>query len=139
MILDSVPSSSSSSVPRTAWEDSEVKSQAWEHIAHGNVELVLRSIAEEPCFAKMRARDGRGPLHWAHEFHERRLIDALLAAGADAEATDATGLTPARMPRAPPITYTAPEDAEDEIDYGGDDDDDDDDDEAWSPPRHDEM
>ena len=48
MILDSVPSSSSSSVPRTAWEDSEVKSQAWEHIAHGNVELVLRSIAEEP-------------------------------------------------------------------------------------------
>ena len=76
---------------------------------------VLAAIAEDPCYAKMRAADGRGPLFWAHEFSLDALVDALVDAGADPEAKDAGGKTPKQMPKAPPLTFEVPED-DDEYD-----------------------
>ena len=40
--------------------DSDIKSQAWTDIAHGNVRAVKESLADDPCYALMRAADGRG-------------------------------------------------------------------------------
>ena len=100
---------------RTGFHDNDVKSQAWRDIAHANVDAVLAAIAEDPCYAKMRAADGRGPLFWAHEFSLDALVDALVDAGADPEAKDAGGKTPKQMPKAPPLTFEVPED-EDEYD-----------------------
>jgi hypothetical protein len=60
----------------------------------------------------MRAADGRGPLFWAHEFDNEAIIAALVNAGADTFAKDKQGLTPGQMPKAPPLTFQAPEDEE---------------------------
>ena len=62
---------------RTGFHDNEMKSQAWQDIAHGNVKAVTTAIDEDPCYAKMRAADGRGPLFWAHEFYNQKIIDSL--------------------------------------------------------------
>lgn len=83
----------------------------------------MDAIAEDSCYAKMRAADGRGPLFWAHEFYNQKIIDAIVAAGGDLKAKDKGGKTPAQMPRAPPMTFEAPPEPEDE--YEADDDDDD--------------
>jgi hypothetical protein len=55
-----------------------MKSQAWQDIAHGNAKAVTDAIAEDACYAQMRAADGRGPLFWAHEFFNQKIIDALV-------------------------------------------------------------
>ena len=68
----------------TGFFDSDIKSQAWTDIAHGNVRAVKESLADDPCYALMRAADGRGPLFWAHEFDNEAIIAALVNAGADA-------------------------------------------------------
>ena len=96
----------------TGFFDSDIKSQAWTDIAHGNVRAVKESLADDPCYALMRAADGRGPLFWAHEFDNEAIIAALVAAGADETAKDKQGLTPGQMPKAPPLTFQAPEDEE---------------------------
>ena len=98
-----------------------MKSQAWQDIAHANVDAVIGAIDQDKCYAKMRAADGRGPLFWAHEFYNQQIIDALVAAGADMKAKDKGGKTPVQMPRAPPMNFEAPEEDEDE--YEPDDDD----------------
>lgn len=84
---------------------------------------MLGAIADDPCYAKMRAGDGRGPIFWAHEFYNQKMIDALVAAGADLNARDKGGKTPAQMPRAPPMTFEAPDEDEEEYDEDEDDDD----------------
>ena len=96
----------------TGFFDSDIKSQAWTDIAHGNVRAVKESLADDPCYALMRAADGRGPLFWAHEFDNEAIIAALVNAGADTFAKDKQGLTPGQMPKAPPLTFQAPEDEE---------------------------
>ena len=106
----------------TGFFDSDIKSQAWTDIAHGNVQAVKDSMRDDPCYAQMRAADGRGPLFWAHEFDNEAIISALRNAGADENARDKNGLTPGQMPRAPPLTFQAPED-EDHYSYDADYDD----------------
>eukprot|EP00227_Mantoniella_beaufortii_P020574 CAMPEP_0197589040 /NCGR_PEP_ID=MMETSP1326-20131121/10114_1 /TAXON_ID=1155430 /ORGANISM="Genus nov. species nov., Strain RCC2288" /LENGTH=152 /DNA_ID=CAMNT_0043153933 /DNA_START=13 /DNA_END=471 /DNA_ORIENTATION=- len=109
----------------TGFYDNEMKSQAWQDIAHGNVKAVLESIGGDSCYAKMRAADGRGPLFWSHEFYNQKIIDALVSAGADIKAKDKGGKTPVQMPRAPPMTFEAPPEEEDATDYEPDDDEED--------------
>ena len=101
----------------TGFFDSDIKSQAWTDIAHGNVRAVKESLADDPCYALMRAADGRGPLFWAHEFDNEAIIAALVAAGADETAKDKQGLTPGQMPKAPPLTFQAPDEDEEHYSY----------------------
>jgi hypothetical protein len=85
---------------RVGFHDNEMKSQAWQDIAHGNVKAVLDSIAADACYAKMRAGDGRGPLFWAHEFYSEKIIKALVASGR-------TGATGAAVPVPVPVPARA--------------------------------
>ena len=110
----------------TGFHDNEIKSQAWQDIAHANVQAIRDAVADDPCYAMMRAGDGRGPLFWAHEFYNQEIIDVLVHHGADRAARDRGGKRPDQMIRAPPMTFEAPPaDDEEEYEYGADDDDDD--------------
>ena len=123
----------------TGFHDNDIKSQAWQDIAHANVQAVRDAVADDPCYAMMRAGDGRGPLFWAHEFYNQEIIDVLVHHGADRAARDRGGKRPDQMIRAPPMTFEAPPaDDEEEYEYEPDDDDDDDVYVTKSPP-HDEM
>jgi len=123
----------------TGFHDNEIKSQAWQDIAHANVQAIRDAVADDPCYAMMRAGDGRGPLFWAHEFYNQEIIDVLVHHGADRAARDRGGKRPDQMIRAPPMTFEAPPaDDEEEYEYEPDDDDDD----VYvtkSSPPHDEM
>ena len=77
--------------------DNDIKSQAWQDIAHSNVRAVVASLEDDPCYAKMRAADGRGPLFWAHEFHNQQMIDALRAGPTRTRRTEGER-NPARCP-----------------------------------------
>ena len=101
----------------TGFHDNDVKSQAWQDIAHGNVQAVRDAIQDDPCYAVMRAGDGRGPLFWAHEFYSQEIIDVLTHHGADLGARDRGGKRPDQMVRAPPMTFEAPVDDEEEYEY----------------------
>ena len=80
---------------RTGFHDNDLKSQAWQDIAHSNVKAVTTAIDEDPCYAKMRAADGRGPLFWAHEFYNQKIIDALASTSTRRVAASAvTRITP---------------------------------------------
>ena len=109
----------------TGFHDNDVKSQAWQDIAHGNVQAVRDAIQDDPCYAVMRAGDGRGPLFWAHEFYSQEIIDVLTHHGADLAARDRGGKRPDQMVRAPPMTFEAPVDDEEEYEYEPEEDDDD--------------
>ena len=109
----------------TGFHDNDIKSQAWQDIAHANVQAVRDAVADDPCYAMMRAGDGRGPLFWAHEFYNQEIIDVLVHHGADRAARDRGGKRPDQMIRAPPMTFEAPPvDDEEEYEYEPDDDDD---------------
>ena len=101
----------------TSFHDSDIKSQAWTDIAHGNVRAVRDSLTDDPCFAVMRAGDGRDPLFWAHEFDNEEIIETLIKAGADPNAKDKSGLTPGQMPKAPPLTFSASDHFDDHDHY----------------------
>ena len=75
---------------------------------HANVQAVRDAVADDPCYAMMRAGDGRGPLFWAHEFYNQEIIDVLVHHGADRAARDRGGKRPDQMIRAPPMTFEAP-------------------------------
>ena len=110
---------------RAQWIDTDVKSNLWQSIAHGNVDKILSDIETDGCVALARAGDGRGPLFWAHEFYNEQIIKALVAAGADPNARDLGGMTPAQMPRVEPMpaAYEAPPSLDDdETEYDDDDD-----------------
>lgn len=75
-----------------ARSDTPEKSALWQAVSFGDVDYVRKVVAEEPCAAKARAADGRGPLFWAMEFSQSALAEELVAAGADPEARDKDGL-----------------------------------------------
>mmetsp|Transcript_3236 Transcript_3236/g.9197 ORF Transcript_3236/g.9197 Transcript_3236/m.9197 type:complete len:156 (-) Transcript_3236:2057-2524(-) len=77
--------------------DTPEKSAVWQAVSRGDSRYVLMVIKEQPCAAQMRAHDGRGPLFWAYEFGNLRLVAKLIARGADENAKDDEGNTPADL------------------------------------------
>jgi len=107
----------SSDESMTDFFDSDIKSQAWTEIAQGSVTANRDSLDSDPCFAKMRAGVGRGPLCWAHEFDNEEIIETLLNAVVDPNAKDKSGLTPGQIPKAPSLTFSAGEEHFDDHDH----------------------
>uniref|UniRef100_A0A6U1JKT3 Uncharacterized protein n=1 Tax=Tetraselmis chuii TaxID=63592 RepID=A0A6U1JKT3_9CHLO len=80
-----------------AFTDTDEKSALWQSIATHNLESVVPALKSDPCTAKARSKDGRGPLFWAYEFGDDKLVEVLLALGADPEAVDSQGKKPIDM------------------------------------------
>eukprot|EP00958_Prasinococcus_capsulatus_P008206 scaffold781_cov394-Prasinococcus_capsulatus_cf.AAC.29 len=78
----------------TRLENTEDKTRMWSLISQGEVSYIRSWVDTNPCVAKLRSEDGRGPLFWAYEFGRKEIVELMLASGADAEATDGDGRKP---------------------------------------------
>ena len=76
------------------WADTADTTRMWNSISSGDVESLEMWLSVDPAAAFIRASDGRGPLWWAHEYHQKKIISILLAAGVDEYATDVNGVKP---------------------------------------------
>ena len=72
----------------TGREDFEDKTKMWSLVSQGEASYISSWVESNPCVAKLRSQDGRGPLFWAYEFGRKEIVDTLLASGADEDATD---------------------------------------------------
>jgi dolichyl-diphosphooligosaccharide---protein glycosyltransferase len=57
--------------------------------------MVKEAIRNNPMLAHVRSADGRGPMWWAHEAGNERIIKFLKKLGVREDRTDENGLTPA--------------------------------------------
>ena len=79
------------------WADSADTTRMWSLISSGDIESLQMWLSVDPKAVFMRSADGRGPLWWAHEYHQKKIIDLLLASGVDAAATDINGVKPSDL------------------------------------------
>lgn len=63
----------------------------WELISNGRVEELANWIRSDPEVVHVRAEDGRGPLWWAYEYGNDKIIEMLLDAGVDGTQRDGEG------------------------------------------------
>ena len=99
-----------------AFSNTHEKSQLWQ-LAHDNhVDSILRWMEVEPCLAKARTEDGRGPLFWAYEFQLKQLAEAFTSAGTDPNAKDTKGKRARDMTKLPMAQWPepTPKDAEEQ-------------------------
>jgi len=84
--------------PKTfSWQDTEATTHIWRIVHAGDYDNLAQLLSRDPDLAKYRSADGRGALWWAYEYDQDAIIDLLIAAGADEQATDKFGNKPAAM------------------------------------------
>lgn len=66
----------------------------WQLIHNNEFEVIQGWLSEYPETVSIRSEDGRGPLWWAYEEGNTRLIDLFIANGASVDERDAKGLKP---------------------------------------------
>jgi hypothetical protein len=66
-------------------------------ISDGQYDALKVLLGETPSLATVRSSDGRGPLFWAHEYSQQKMVSLLILNGADATATDKDGRAPGRL------------------------------------------
>jgi len=87
-----------SAYPKTfSWQDTEATTHIWQIIHAGQYDALAQLLDRDADLVKYRSKDGRGALWWAYEYGHDDMVDLLMAAGADAEATDANGKKPSDM------------------------------------------
>lgn len=73
-------------------ENSEHTTILWQMISEGKTRELKKLLAENPQLAHMRSSDGRGPMWWAHENNEDRIIEILKSHGVSDHRTDEDGV-----------------------------------------------
>lgn len=76
------------------WEDSPVASKMWELISGNRLEEMMEILADEPELAHVRSKDGRGPMFWAMEYGNEKVVRILKKVGVSTTIKDGEGLTP---------------------------------------------
>lgn len=76
------------------WEDSEVTSTMWELISGNRIKSLVEILTDQPELAHARSKDGRGPMFWAMEFGNEKIVRILKKVGVSTTVKDAKGLTP---------------------------------------------
>jgi len=66
----------------------------WEIVSQGKVKELTTMLTEYPEAAFVRSSDGRGPMFWAYEHENKRIIRVLKLVGVSDEVRDAKGLSP---------------------------------------------
>lgn len=76
------------------WKDTSQLSMIWELIKQSDVYELSEWIESEPASAFMRSKDGRGPMWWAHEFGNGKIVSLLKSIGVPEDELDERGLSP---------------------------------------------
>jgi dolichyl-diphosphooligosaccharide--protein glycosyltransferase len=66
----------------------------WQIISEGKVKELTSILTEYPEAAFLRSSDGRGPMWWAYEKENKRMIRVLKLVGVSDELRDAHGISP---------------------------------------------
>lgn len=81
------------------WDDSPTTSQMWELISQNRVKEMIEILSDYPEAAHARSADGRGPLFWAYEFGNEKMIRILKKVGVSDQVKDEKGMTPLDLKR----------------------------------------
>jgi dolichyl-diphosphooligosaccharide--protein glycosyltransferase len=66
----------------------------WQLIHNDEIETIDEWLSAYPESVAIRSEDGRGPLWWAYEEGNSRLVDLFISHGASVDEKDAKGLKP---------------------------------------------
>ena len=100
------------------WKDTAMTTRLWKLISGAKYEQLKELLDEDPKIAKTRAADGRGPLFWAHEYSQMKMVSLLVLKGADSKAKDKDGRTPGDIADSSDVIDHADDDAADDDDEG---------------------
>ena len=73
------------------WANTAETTRMWELISSENANELKQWIRSDPDVVHVRAEDGRGPLWWAYEYGNKKIINMLLEAGVDGTQQDSSG------------------------------------------------
>mmetsp|Transcript_2292 Transcript_2292/g.3216 ORF Transcript_2292/g.3216 Transcript_2292/m.3216 type:complete len:979 (-) Transcript_2292:619-3555(-) len=76
------------------WENTATTTLMWEMISKGDVKDLLKYLTDSPDLAFVRSSDGRGPMWWAYESGNEKIVRILKKVGVREDLADANGLTP---------------------------------------------
>jgi len=76
------------------WEDTTSTTMLWEMINDDDLRGLMELLLESPQLAFARSSDGRGPMWWAHEIGNAKVIRVLKKVGVSEKAQDGQGITP---------------------------------------------
>jgi len=81
------------------WEDNPTTSTLWEIISQDRAKELIEILTEYPEVAHVRSSDGRGPLFWAMEFGNKKIVRILKKVGVLDTVKDAKGMRPSDLAR----------------------------------------
>jgi dolichyl-diphosphooligosaccharide--protein glycosyltransferase len=73
------------------WRDSDDTTRMWNLISSNRNKELKEWLDEEPDVAHIRSSDGKGPLFWAYEYGNKKLVRLLKKRGVDFKSKDASG------------------------------------------------
>ena len=76
------------------WEDTEVTSRLFKMIHSRDYDSFEFVLEQNPSYAHVRSKDGRGPMWWAHEHGRPRMVELLKSYGVSEKGRDKDGITP---------------------------------------------
>ncbi|KAL3803690.1 hypothetical protein HJC23_003744 [Cyclotella cryptica] len=76
------------------WEDTDITSRLFNIIHMGDYESLEFVLENQPSYAHVRSKDGRGPMWWAHEHGRKRMVSLLKSFGVSEKLRDKDGIIP---------------------------------------------
>lgn len=76
------------------WENTDATTKMWRLISEGKFEEFSAWIGSDNILPFCRSEDGRGPMWWAHEFKNPKMVELLLKAGVSMSEKDRNGESP---------------------------------------------
>lgn len=76
------------------WENNEITSKLYEIINAGEYDQLKHILTQNPQIAHIRSEDGRGPMWWAHEKGNKKIVGLLKKLKVSETRTDEKGVSP---------------------------------------------
>jgi dolichyl-diphosphooligosaccharide---protein glycosyltransferase len=76
------------------WENNEATTTMWRLIRNQKYDEVKNFLNDQPQLAHIRSQDGRGPMWWAYESNDKRMIKLLQSFKVSETRTDSFGILP---------------------------------------------
>lgn len=75
------------------WQDNEVTSELYDLIKSRELDQLRMLLQDQPEYAHVRSKDGRGPMWWAHEHGRPSIVKLLKSHGVSENLRDRDGIT----------------------------------------------